>query len=84
MIRLVEEKKITTFHDFFPKGHNATDYEQWYSTNSVYKVMAYQHSYEPYVILKKEGTPWCDERFVGYGANKAVRKRTLSSCLSKL
>ncbi|GJJ71402.1 hypothetical protein EMPS_03752 [Entomortierella parvispora] len=72
LIRLVQEKKVTTFHDFFPKGHNATDYEQWYNTNSVYKVMAYQHSYEPYVILKKEGTPWCDERFVGYGANKAA------------
>lgn len=72
LIQLVQEKKITTFHDFFPKGHNATDYEKWYVSDAVYKVTAYQHSYEPYVILKKEGTPWCDERFVGYGANKAV------------
>ncbi|KAF9166103.1 hypothetical protein DFQ26_008692 [Actinomortierella ambigua] len=72
LIKLVEAKKITTFHDFFPKGHNATDYERWYQTDSVYKVTSYQHSYEPYVILKKEGTPWCDERFVGYGANKAA------------
>jgi hypothetical protein len=24
------------------------------------------------VIYKKEGTPWCDERFIGYGANKAA------------
>lgn len=37
-----------------------------------YKVTAFEPKYEPYVILKKEGTPWCDERFVGYGANKAV------------
>ncbi|KAF9386017.1 hypothetical protein CPB97_004206 [Podila verticillata] len=72
LIQLVQEKKITTFHDFFPKGHNATDYEKWYVSDAVYKVTAYQHSYEPYVILKKEGTPWCDERFVGYGANKAA------------
>ncbi|KAG0302543.1 hypothetical protein BGZ97_002310 [Linnemannia gamsii] len=70
--KLVQEKKLTIFHDFFLKGHNATDYERWYKTDSVYKVTAYQHSYEPYVILKKEGTPWCDERFVGYGANKAA------------
>ncbi|KAF9971510.1 hypothetical protein BGZ73_005540 [Actinomortierella ambigua] len=72
LIKLVEAKKITTFHDFFPKGHNATDYERWYQADRVYKVTSYQHSYEPYVILKKEGTPWCDERFVGYGANKAA------------
>ncbi|KAF9354351.1 hypothetical protein BGX26_007825 [Mortierella sp. AD094] len=72
LIRLVQDRKITTFHDFFPKGHNATDYEQWYKTDSVYMVTSYQHSYEPYVILKKEGTPWCDERFIGYGANKAA------------
>lgn len=72
LIQLVQEKKITTFHDFFPKGHNATDYERWYVSDAVYKVTTYQHSYEPYVILRKEGTPWCDERFVGYGANKAV------------
>lgn len=37
-----------------------------------YKVTKFEPKYEPYVILKKEGTPWCDERFVGYGANKAV------------
>ncbi|KAK3822652.1 MAG: glycosyl-transferase for dystroglycan-domain-containing protein [Benniella sp.] len=72
LIQLVQEHKISTFHDFFPKGHNVTDYEQWYNFDSVYKVTAYQHSYEPYVILKKEGTPWCDERFIGYGANKAA------------
>ncbi|ORZ21928.1 glycosyl-transferase for dystroglycan-domain-containing protein [Lobosporangium transversale] len=71
-IRLVQEKKLTVFHDFFLKGHGATNYERWYKTDSVYKVTEYQHSYEPYVILKKEGTPWCDERFVGYGANKAA------------
>ncbi|KAF9199682.1 hypothetical protein BGZ49_010174 [Haplosporangium sp. Z 27] len=72
LIQLIQSKKLTTFHDFFPKGHNATDYERWYQTDSVYKVTSYQHSYEPYVILKREGTPWCDERFVGYGANKAA------------
>ncbi|KAG0333038.1 hypothetical protein BG004_001000 [Podila humilis] len=37
-----------------------------------YKVTAFEPKYEPYIVLKKEGTPWCDERFVGYGANKAA------------
>lgn len=76
--QLFDQKRITTFHDFFPKGHNATDYETWFSTDEVYKVTAYQHSYEPYVVLHKEGTPWCDERFIGYGANKAVSSSALS------
>ncbi|KAF9960039.1 hypothetical protein BGZ72_008116 [Mortierella alpina] len=37
-----------------------------------YKVTNFEPKYEPYIILKREGTPWCDERFVGYGANKAA------------
>ncbi|KAG0019794.1 hypothetical protein BGZ82_011769 [Podila clonocystis] len=37
-----------------------------------YKVTKFEPKYEPYIVLKKEGTPWCDERFVGYGANKAA------------
>jgi glycosyltransferase-like protein LARGE len=71
-IRLVRNKKLAMFHDFFKRGHNATEYQRWYKADSIYKVTKYQHSYEPYVILKNKGTPWCDERFVGYGANKAV------------
>lgn len=27
---------------------------------------------QPYVIYRKEGTPFCDERFIGYGGNKAA------------
>jgi hypothetical protein len=53
----------------------------------IYKVTEYQPAYEPYVIFKKDGPPWfvlakstsrgadlcrCDERFVGYGGNKAA------------
>ncbi|KAI8595709.1 hypothetical protein EDD21DRAFT_358793 [Dissophora ornata] len=37
-----------------------------------YKVTNFEPKYEPYIVLKREGTPWCDERFVGYGANKAA------------
>ncbi|KAK3818991.1 MAG: glycosyl-transferase for dystroglycan-domain-containing protein, partial [Benniella sp.] len=37
-----------------------------------YKVTKFEPKYEPYIVLKRDGTPWCDERFVGYGANKAA------------
>ncbi|KAJ6593539.1 glycosyltransferase family 49 protein [Mycena capillaripes] len=51
-----------------------TDYNRYYATppGEVYKVTGYQSAYEPYVIFKKDGPPWCDERFVGYGGNKAA------------
>ncbi|ORZ10662.1 glycosyl-transferase for dystroglycan-domain-containing protein [Lobosporangium transversale] len=72
--KLVLDKKLMAFHSAkFEPGHGATDYQKWYrTTNEIYKVTKFNHKYEPYVILKKEGTPWCDERFVGYGANKAA------------
>ncbi|KAI9314530.1 glycosyl-transferase for dystroglycan-domain-containing protein [Dichotomocladium elegans] len=63
---------IDMFHRTWTKGHGATNYTHWYQAKAPYKVTTYNYSYEPYVIMKKSGTPWCDERFVGYGANKAA------------
>ncbi|KAF9437552.1 hypothetical protein BGZ76_000260 [Entomortierella beljakovae] len=71
--KLVTDKKLMSFHSAkFEAGHGASDYPRWYATDEIYKVTRFNHKYEPYVILKREGTPWCDERFVGYGANKAA------------
>lgn len=54
-------------------GHNSSDYSRYFQAapGDVYKVHAYQHAYEPYVIFKRDSAPWCDERFIGYGGNKA-------------
>ncbi|KAF9578729.1 hypothetical protein BGW38_005335 [Lunasporangiospora selenospora] len=71
--KLVKDKKLMAFHSAkFEPGHGASNYPKWYLTEEIYKVMTFNYKYEPYVVLKKEGTPWCDERFVGYGANKAA------------
>ncbi|KAF9957228.1 hypothetical protein BGZ70_009594 [Mortierella alpina] len=72
--KLVKDKKLMAFHSAkFVPGHGASDYPRWYTTtDEIYQVTKFNFKYEPYVILKKEGTPWCDERFVGYGANKAA------------
>ncbi|KAJ7594975.1 glycosyl-transferase for dystroglycan-domain-containing protein [Mycena floridula] len=74
LISLVKTKKIRIFHAFWELGHNSTDYLKYYSSSpgEVYKVTQYQSAYEPYVVFKKDGPPWCDERFVGYGGNKAA------------
>ncbi|CAO3675085.1 unnamed protein product [Umbelopsis ramanniana] len=72
LLHLVDQGKIDMFHRGWKKGHGSTNYTKWYESDSVYLVTDYNFSYEPYVIYKKEGSPWCDERFIGYGANKAA------------
>ena len=53
------------FHASWAAGHNSTNYEKFYAAppGSIYRVVQYQASYEPYVILKREGPPWCVPRF---------------------
>ncbi|KAI9059634.1 glycosyltransferase family 49 protein [Trametes sanguinea] len=66
---------IASFHASWGPGHNSTDYDKFYSippgSHTVYKVDQYQSAYEPYVITSKR-VSWCDERFAGYGGNKAA------------
>ena len=49
------------FHKSWAPGHNSSDYPRFYaaSPGQVYKIKQYQPAYEPYVIFKKEGPPWC-------------------------
>ncbi|KAI8975511.1 glycosyl-transferase for dystroglycan-domain-containing protein [Mycotypha africana] len=72
LMNIVLTEEIDMFHLNWTRGHGSTDYKKWYRSSQPYKVTDYNYSYEPYVIYKKEGTPWCEERFVGYGANKAA------------
>ncbi|KDE05441.1 hypothetical protein MVLG_04235 [Microbotryum lychnidis-dioicae p1A1 Lamole] len=74
LVKLVEAEKIGMFHKSWAPGHGSTNYTKYYAAKpgEVYRVTGYTHSYEPYAIFKKEGTPWCDERFIGYGGNKAA------------
>ncbi|KAI8879530.1 glycosyltransferase family 49 protein [Backusella circina FSU 941] len=72
LVKSYKESTIEMFHAFWTRGHGPTDYDRWMEADSVYQVTTYQHSYEPYVIFKNKGSPWCDERFAGYGSNKAA------------
>ncbi|PFH52106.1 glycosyltransferase family 49 protein [Amanita thiersii Skay4041] len=74
LLSLVKQDRVRMFHAGWAPGHNSTDYEKYYEApaGTVYQVTQYQSAYEPYIIFKKEGPPWCDERFVGYGGNKAA------------
>ncbi|KAH7910999.1 glycosyltransferase family 49 protein [Hygrophoropsis aurantiaca] len=74
LLSLLKAHKIDMFHRAWAPGHNATDYERYAAAapGEVYAVTQYQSAYEPYVIFRKDGPPWCDERFIGYGGNKAA------------
>ncbi|KAF8653335.1 hypothetical protein AX16_004035 [Volvariella volvacea WC 439] len=74
LLSLVKAKKMRMFHSSWAPGHNSTEYDRYYASppKGIYKVTRYQSAYEPYIIFKKEGPPWCDERFIGYGGNKAA------------
>lgn len=77
LVQQYKDNKIEMFHSFWLPGHAPTDYERWTSIedkkdDEIYPVTSYQFSYEPYVIFKNQGSPWCDERFSGYGSNKAA------------
>jgi hypothetical protein len=72
LLDLVSKDTIDMFHKNWINGHGSTNYSRWYTSFRPYRVNTYQFSYEPYIIYKKDGTPWCDERFIGYGSNKAA------------
>ncbi|CAG8696946.1 1160_t:CDS:2, partial [Acaulospora colombiana] len=71
LLKLVDSKRLDMFHASWKPGHGPSDYAHWYEANEIYKVAKYQYQYEPYVIFPRNSV-WCDERFVGYGANKAA------------
>ena len=50
-------------HYFLPSPHSET-------LTTTYLVNTWKLGYEPYLIFKKDGPPWCDERFIGFGHNK--------------
>ncbi|KAF7726329.1 hypothetical protein EC973_008909 [Apophysomyces ossiformis] len=72
LVDLFQAGTIGMFHSFWQPGHGPTDYEKWLSADDLYEVTAYEKSYEPYIIVRKDRSSWCDERFVGYGSNKAA------------
>ncbi|KAI5117209.1 hypothetical protein M0805_003497 [Coniferiporia weirii] len=80
LVALYNASRVAMFHAGWAPGHNSTDYPRALfgaGPGEVYRVprARYQPAYEPYVIFARDAptpAPWCDERFVGYGGNKAA------------
>jgi glycosyltransferase-like protein LARGE len=79
----VQSHEIIMFHAKWQRGHGPTDYKRWSMAVEPYLIDEYNYNYEPYVLMHRDGHPWyvsvdcsfdarCDERFVGYGSNKAA------------
>ncbi|KAM3726968.1 Xylosyl- and glucuronyltransferase LARGE2s [Dirofilaria immitis] len=51
------------------QGHAATDYDRWRHAEKEYSV-SWRTDYEPYVVVRRNGLPLYDQRFVGFGWNK--------------
>ncbi|KAM7015962.1 LOW QUALITY PROTEIN: xylosyl- and glucuronyltransferase LARGE2s [Tautogolabrus adspersus] len=52
----------------WPKGHAPTNYAQWRTATTPYKV-EWEPDFEPYVVVRRD-CPEYDQRFVGFGWNK--------------
>ncbi|KAI9508561.1 glycosyl-transferase for dystroglycan-domain-containing protein [Russula earlei] len=73
LLDLVRANRVAPFHASFAAGHSSTDYRRFYAAKpgEIYKAIQYQPAYEPYVVVRKDAGR-CDERFTGYGGNKAA------------
>ncbi|KZP22589.1 glycosyltransferase family 49 protein [Athelia psychrophila] len=80
LLNLVRTHRIGPFHASWAAGHAATLYPSFYAAppGAMYPVPvdSYQAAYEPYVVFNRfwgKGVGVrCDERFAGYGGNKAA------------
>mmetsp|Transcript_117 Transcript_117/g.187 ORF Transcript_117/g.187 Transcript_117/m.187 type:complete len:524 (-) Transcript_117:849-2420(-) len=78
-VRWVARKRLFVFKNAYqPKAYAPIDFEKWSTARTPYTV-DYQEQFEPYVIVSKAmlklsgvGEQPFDERFAGYGWNKAA------------
>ncbi|CAM9653725.1 unnamed protein product [Ectocarpus fasciculatus] len=80
VVEMLAEGTAQGFHvDYFFKGHGPTDFLRWAAAaaeesereNALAYTVPFQSCFEPYVVVNKTAVPMYDERFRGYGMNKA-------------
>ena len=73
--QMLQQQVASTFHPYFPPGHQPTDYDLWLDdgldTEFSYPIQ-YVKRFEPYVIAYKRGLPEFWEGFRGFGYNAAT------------
>jgi len=71
LLELVEQNQAQMFHAYWYHGQGHTNHQKWETTDVMYPTETYNPSYEPYLIYSQD-SPFCDERFYGYGSNKCA------------
>ncbi|CAM9094863.1 unnamed protein product [Ectocarpus sp. 6 AP-2014] len=81
VIEMLAEGTAQGFHvDYFFKGHGPTDFLRWAAAaaaeeskceNALAYTVPFESCFEPYVVVNKTAVQMYDERFRGYGMNKA-------------
>ena len=73
--QMLKQQVASTFHPYFPPGHQPTDYDLWLDdgldTEFSYPIQ-YVKRFEPYVIAYKRGLPEFWDGFRGFGYNAAT------------
>ena len=69
LLSMLDMGTLFTFrYHVWPQGHSPTDFTEWRTATTPYKVN-WDHDFEPYVVLPRD-IPMYDQRFVGFGWNK--------------
>ncbi|KAL3981850.1 Glycosyl-transferase for dystroglycan family protein [Acanthocheilonema viteae] len=75
----LDAQRIQIFRrNLWIQGHAATDYNHWRHADQEYSV-SWKTDYEPYVVVKRNGLPPYDQRFVGFGWNKVSHVMSLNA-----
>ncbi|GAB4821685.1 hypothetical protein N2152v2_008731 [Parachlorella kessleri] len=59
-------------------ARRATNVSRWLQSKDYYRI-EYEKNFEPDVIMLRQHVPWYDERFRGYGLNKAIEFSAMHS-----
>ncbi|XP_044045748.1 LARGE xylosyl- and glucuronyltransferase 2 isoform X1 [Siniperca chuatsi] len=69
LLSMLDMGTLYTFrYHVWPKGHAPTNYAEWRTATTPYKV-EWEPDFEPYVVVRRD-CPEYDQRFVGFGWNK--------------
>ena len=77
--QMFDARNVIQFAEFYPVGHRSTNYHKFFNVSEPYAIR-FKSGYEPYVLVARKLVPWYDERFRGYGWDKARAARA-RSCL---
>lgn len=72
LISSYQDVQIDIFELETPSLHFATDYSRLMQADRPYPTRQFDWMYEPYLIFRRDVPFWCEERFMGFGYDRAA------------